>query len=55
MAYNLLFLGRLFDVFDCRVELLHVLFEAVTDAIQVDADAGYDLDNPTGFLDLLVT
>ncbi len=48
-------LGGLFDVLDDRVELLHELFLTVTDAVQVGAQAGYDLGDPTGFPDLLVT
>ena len=39
---------------DDRIELLHELFVAVTDAVQVSAEAGYALREPTGFLDLLV-
>jgi hypothetical protein len=50
-----LFLGGLFDVLDDRLELLHKLFVAITDAVQVGAQAGYDLGDPTGFPDLLVT
>ncbi len=53
-AYNLLFLGRLFEVLDHRVELLVELLAVVTDAIQVGAEPGYALHSPTGFLDLLV-
>jgi len=43
------------DVLDRRIELLQEFFLAVTDAVQVGAETGYDLDNPTGFFDLLVT
>ena len=53
-ARNWLFLRGLFDVLDDRVDFLYERFVAVTNAVQVGADAGYGLDGKTGFVGLLV-
>ena len=48
-------LGRLLDVLNHCVEFLQKNLSVVADAVQIGAKARYALDNPTGFLDVLVT
>jgi hypothetical protein len=49
-----LFLGGLCDVLDDLVQFFYELPFVVPNAVQVSAEAGYALSDPTGFFDLFV-